>query len=82
MKAAWIVATGPEAAASLDRLEVIADTFLSMNAPIQLALPGWLAGRSGLQSQIMDRVEANLNELDNQLAAVPQIHRLDVEGGW
>lgn len=40
MKAAWIAATGPHATESLDRLEVIADTFLSMNAPVQLALPG------------------------------------------
>ena len=45
MKAAWIVAAGPERAAALDRLEVIADTFLSMNAPVQCALPEWLASR-------------------------------------
>ncbi len=37
MKAAWIAATGPERGAALDRLEVIADTFLSMNAPVQWA---------------------------------------------
>ena len=46
MKAAWIVAAGPEACAALDRLEVIADTFLSMNAPVQArCLPGWKAAR-------------------------------------
>src|SRR6201993_1121523 len=39
MKAAWIVAAGPEAGAAMGRLEVIADTFLSMNAPVQWALP-------------------------------------------
>ena len=39
MKAAWIVATGPAKAQALERLEVIADTFLSMNAPVQCALP-------------------------------------------
>ena len=38
MKAAWIVATGPDQPGALDRLEVIADTFLSMNAPVQWAL--------------------------------------------
>ena len=42
MKAAWIVAAGPEADAAMDRLEIIADTFLSMNAPVQWALPTWL----------------------------------------
>ncbi len=35
MKAAWIVATCPERDQALARLEVIADTFLSMNAPVQ-----------------------------------------------
>src|SRR6266481_968225 len=40
MKAAWLITTGPEAQKSqaLARLEVIADTYLSMNAPVQLAL--------------------------------------------
>jgi alanine-synthesizing transaminase len=82
MKAAWIVASGPERAAALDRLEVIADTFLSMNAPAQWALPQWLAGRHLIQDQITARVSANLNELDRQLAAAPAVHRLKVEGGW
>ncbi len=49
MKAAWIVATGPELEQALSRLEVIADTFLSMNAPVQLALPAWLGGREAIQ---------------------------------
>jgi len=82
MKAAWIVATGPERAASLDRLEVIADTFLSMNAPVQWALPGWLQGREFIQKQIRARTAANLAALDRQLASAPVIDRLEVEGGW
>ena len=82
MKAAWIVATGPGRAASLDRLEVIADTFLSMNAPVQWALPGWLQGREFIQKQIRARTAANLAALDRQLASAPVIDRLEVEGGW
>jgi aspartate/methionine/tyrosine aminotransferase len=82
MKAAWIVVTGPEAEAALERLEVIADTFLSMNAPVQCALPKWLAGRAGIQGQIRERVAGNLAELDRQLAEVEAIGRLEVEGGW
>lgn len=82
MKAAWIVATGPERGAALDRLEVIADTFLSMNAPVQWALPTWLAGRGAIQEQIRARVQANLAELDRQLAGQSMIRRLEVEGGW
>jgi aspartate/methionine/tyrosine aminotransferase len=82
MKAAWMVATGPEKVAALERLEVIADTFLSMNAPVQWALPGWLEGRGGIQRQILERLEANLAELDRQLAHDPLVRRLVVEGGW
>jgi aspartate/methionine/tyrosine aminotransferase len=82
MKAAWIVATGPERVAALDRLEVIADTFLSMNAPVQSALPRWLAGRKLIQKQIRGRTAANLAELDRQLAGLPVVSRLDTEGGW
>jgi alanine-synthesizing transaminase len=82
MKAAWIVATGPDRLQALDRLEVIADTFLSMNAPVQCALPAWLAKRGEIQQQVVERVTGNLAELDRQLAAVPTLQRLPVEGGW
>jgi alanine-synthesizing transaminase len=82
MKAAWIAATGPNQIEALDRLEVIADTFLSMNAPVQCALPGWLSGRAEIQNQIRNRVAGNLAEFDRQLADLPALHRLEVEGGW
>lgn len=82
MKAAWIVATGPQRDQALDRLEVIADTFLSMNAPAQCALPAWIASRATIQHQILDRVKANLAELDRRLAQLPAVRRLQVEGGW
>src|SRR5262249_35691322 len=47
MKVAWFVTSGPEEKkkAALARLEVIADTFLSMNAPLQLATPALLDQR-------------------------------------
>jgi aspartate/methionine/tyrosine aminotransferase len=86
MKAAWIVVarteSSPEACVALDRLEVIADTFLSMNAPVQCALPAWLEGREAIQRQIQSRVAANLDELDRQLVQLPEVSRLEVEGGW
>jgi len=82
MKAAWIVATGPAQRESLERLEVIADTFLSMNAPVQRALPAWLEGRAAIQNQIRERVASNLAELDRQLTVVPGVQRLETEGGW
>ncbi len=84
MKAAWIVATGPEPerTGALARLEVIADTFLSMNAPIQCALPQWLERRSEINKKIRARVAANLAQLDAELAGVPAVERLALEGGW
>src|SRR4029453_11033771 len=41
LKLAWIAASGPEAAVreAMARLEVIADTYLSVSTPVQLALP-------------------------------------------
>ncbi|MGA2207823.1 MAG: pyridoxal phosphate-dependent aminotransferase [Terracidiphilus sp.] len=82
MKAAWIVVTGPQREQALERLEVIADTFLSVNAPVQWALPAWLAGRTAIQEQIRKRTAANLAELDRKLAALPAVQRLVCEGGW
>jgi alanine-synthesizing transaminase len=86
MKAAWLVATGPGAEEALERLEVIADTFLSMNAPIQSALPIWLENCSSIQEQIRLRTSSNLAILDRELEAQPLssrwISRLSVEGGW
>jgi alanine-synthesizing transaminase len=84
MKVAWIVATGPQAKvdSAQARLEVIADTFLSMNAPIQWALSALLQQRQGIQQQLLDRVLANLAELDRQLPTQKACERLRVEAGW
>ncbi len=82
MKAAWIAAAGAQTCAALERLEIIADTFLSMNAPVQCALPVWLGGRAAIQRQIRSRVAANLTELDRQLLQLAEVSRLEVEGGW
>ena len=84
MKASWIACLGPEAerAEAMRRLEIIADTFLSMNAPIQHALPRWLAGRAAIQRQVQARVAANLRSLDDAIAGQHAIARLDCEGGW
>ncbi len=84
MKASWIVTLGPERQReeALARLELIADTFLSMNAPVQHALGPWLSGRATLQQQIRDRSLANLVRLDDLLATSVPISRLELEAGW
>ena len=84
MKAAWLVTSGPETLKkqALDRIEVIADTYLSMNAPIQLALPTFLDQRHSFQKQVLTRVKRNLGELDRQLMVRKSCSRLEIEGGW
>lgn len=84
MKAAWLVASGPEPLKkqAVERIEVIADTYLSMNAPIQLALPIFLEQRHGFQKQVLTRVRRNVGELDRQLMLRKMCSRLEIEGGW
>jgi len=84
MKLAWIVTSGPGEAVSAAqaRLEVIADTYLSMNAPVQLAASVFLEQRHSIQALLLDRVRANVSELDRGLARQKACRRLDVEGGW
>ena len=84
MKLAWIAVSGPGAdvAAAMQRLEIIADTYLSLNAPVQLAAPALLDQRKTIQPQLMKRVCANLSELDRQLARQKSCSRLEVQGGW
>ena len=85
MKAAWIATFGPQAARveALSRLEIVADTFLSMNAPVQLAMPQWLASRDRIQVQILERARGNLGTLRGISEESPGLLRLlAVDAGW
>jgi alanine-synthesizing transaminase len=84
MKVAWVATTGPETLKreALARLAVVSDTYLSMSAPTQLAVPTMLEARRNIHPQIMQRVRTNLGELDAQLDAQKLCRRLAVEGGW
>ncbi len=84
MKLAWLVVNGPEPLAqqAIDRLEVIADTYLSPGTPIQLAAPAFLRLRGDLQEQLQQRVAANLAHLDVTLRGETVLTRLEKEGGW
>jgi alanine-synthesizing transaminase len=84
MKLAWIAVSGPasEKSQALARLEVIADAYLSVGTPVQLAAPALLAMRAAFQAQVMSRVRANLRELDAQLSRQSASSRLLCEGGW
>jgi aspartate/methionine/tyrosine aminotransferase len=56
---------------------MIADTFLSMNAPAQLALPSWLATRARIQQQIVERIAANI-----RLIEAYGLEVLGLDAGW
>lgn len=79
MKVGWIAVFGgrQDSGSALSRLEVIGDTFLSMNAPAQLALPRWLEGRRQIQRQILERAIANLDEIKKTDLGV-----LRTDAGW
>jgi aspartate/methionine/tyrosine aminotransferase len=84
MKLGWIAVSGPEAQVrpALDRLEVIADTYLSVSAPIQWAGSAFLEQRKPIQAQLAARIRRNLAGLDRRLAAQKMCSRLEVEAGW
>lgn len=84
MKIGWIAASGPESFVSdaMARLEIVSDTYLSLSAPLQHALPALLAQREKMQPQLLARIETNLAQLDEQLARQKLVSRLEIEGGW
>lgn len=84
MKLAWIVLSGPHAMTreAAARLEVIADTYLSVGTPVQVAAPALLKLRHAVQRQLRDRVRENLAKLDAQITRHKECARLEVEGGW
>jgi aspartate/methionine/tyrosine aminotransferase len=84
MKLGWTVVSGPAAVvrAAVERLEIIADTYLSPSTPVQLALPKFLSLRHSMQEQLRQRISANLDALDGMLRESKSIARLGREGGW
>jgi len=84
LKLSWIAVAGPEAARAeaLRGLEWIADLFLSVGTPVQVALPGLLAGRHVWQSRVRDRIAANLARLREAVARRPRLDLKAGSGGW
>jgi len=82
MKCSWIIASGPQGVLqeSLARLEIIADTYLSVNTPVQNALGVWLEQAPEFQKQIMTRVKENLQWLSGHLNDHTEL--LTLQGGW
>jgi len=80
MKLAWIVMSGPqkERRDAAERLEAIADAFLSANTPSQNALPFWLKHRDDFIQEALQRMKTNFNQLSKALGRVIP----EPEGGW
>ncbi len=84
LKLGWIVVTGPAPLVkdALARLELIADTYLSMATPVQLALPGLLQAGARIRKQIAERVRRNRDTLTRTLGPQSPCTLLPAEAGW
>ena len=84
MKLGWIVAAGPPRLRreAMEKLELVADTYLSGSTPVQHAAPALLAAGVAVRAQIARRVRENLEFFREAAAAHPACRILDVEGGW
>jgi hypothetical protein len=84
LKLAWTAVTGPEPLRreALGRLEVVADTYLSVSTPVQVAAPELLARREELQRPIRARLRANLETLRAAIGPGCPATLLEPEGGW
>ncbi|BBO85191.1 aminotransferase [Desulfosarcina ovata subsp. sediminis] len=84
MKLGWMVVGGDsgEVAEALAHLETLTDFYLTVGTPVQLGAPQMLAGRRDIQRQIKARITGNENWLEQRVAGMSNVHRLNREGGW
>ena len=84
LKLGWCIAGGPPAEmdAALGALELIADSYLSVGTPVQLAVPYLLREGGAIRAAIQSRVRENLAALRAAAARYPACEVLKVEGGW
>jgi alanine-synthesizing transaminase len=83
LKLGWITVGGSPALAqeAVSRLELIADSYLSVGTPVQLAAPRLVAERHAIQRAITERLRTNLGTLRSTLRGSAATV-LDVHGGW
>ncbi len=81
MKLGWMVLAGDHAPDVRERLELIADTYLSVSAPIQWASIDWLRRRDEIQAPIRHRLQTNSRLLQQKLRSSPLLYQ-PPEGGW
>jgi alanine-synthesizing transaminase len=83
-KLGWVAFGGPDdrLEALIAAYELIADTYLSVSTPVQVALPDLFCRGAAIRRQIQERVTTNLRTLSAAVATTPSISLLDVEAGW
>lgn len=82
VKLGWIVVAGAEATQRMERLELIADTYLSVGTPVQCAAPRLFELGKDVRAQIANRARANLDFLRAAVTPESACRVLAVEGGW
>jgi alanine-synthesizing transaminase len=84
MKLGWIAVGGPPwlAEQALERLEMIADTFLSVGTPVQHAAARLIATRCTARDALRARIRANLATLQSEVPATSPVSVLETEAGW
>jgi aspartate/methionine/tyrosine aminotransferase len=84
VKLGWIAMSGPAArlATLFEAYEVIADTYLSVSTPVQMAAEQLMVRGAEIRRQIQDRLRRNLDSLRRAAMHVPEVSLLNVEGGW
>ena len=84
LKLGWIVIGGPgsERARARTEIELIADTFLSVGTPVQVAASRLLSEGAVVRQAIHQRVRHNLTVLRAAVRRFPSCEVLKVEGGW
>jgi aspartate/methionine/tyrosine aminotransferase len=85
LKLGWLVTAGPETwrAAALERLDFIADTYLSVNTPVQYAAGAFISGALPLRDALNRRVAANERVLREWCATGEHgLRVLPREAGW
>jgi len=84
MKFGWILIEGKQKLKeeSVKRLEVIADTYLSVATPIQYSAKRLFETREKIQNEILGRIKDNYKLLKTKFLLNPDIKVLSIEGGW
>jgi aspartate/methionine/tyrosine aminotransferase len=84
IKLAWVAVSGPPALVdeALNRLELIADTYLSVSTPVQVAAESLLEGGAVIRARILERIRTNHATLGEQARQYPSVEVLNADAGW